>query len=429
MNKLFGKKIVAALLMICFLIVGTVTPVEAKNSDSAGQAAVLTLDGGWTDGKTASQGELQYFKVVLPSAGKLRIEIRPKFDVECSFLNSDFTKTYFNTTYKKNYYVSLDAGEYEAVDSNFEAGTYYYTVKGISTYGDFSMKAVFEPANNNENEPNQSFDQAMELTQGSIKGFISEDDAVDYYVVHLTDHQSFVLKPMGYDSQIFSILDNLSIYDSSRQLIYQTTWGIDKPVEFQWPAGAYYIKVEQDKDSLKPQGAYGFEYLVVDNAQDKVQYTYFDKRYQTMYMNSSVTIKPVVLPASASNKKFQWKSSNTKIATVTSTGKVTGIKPGAVVITATSVDNPSSSISYNLTVQSVILTLEKSNVNMKVGKKYTVKTKYLYGASQTITYSSLNSKIATVNKKGVVTAKKAGTTKIKVQANGLTRYVTIKIKK
>ena len=43
-----------------------------------------------------------------------------------------------------------------------------------------------------------------------------------------------------------------------------------------------------------------------------------------------------VYPSSLTDKTVTWKSSNTKIATVSSTGKVTGVKAGTANITCTS---------------------------------------------------------------------------------------------
>ena len=49
-----------------------------------------------------------------------------------------------------------------------------------------------------------------------------------------------------------------------------------------------------------------------------------------------MTLKATVTPTSLKDKSVTWKSSNTKIATVTSSGKVKGIKAGTATITCTS---------------------------------------------------------------------------------------------
>lgn len=74
--------------------------------------------------------------------------------------------------------------------------------------------------------------------------------------------------------------------------------------------------------------------------------------------------------------------------------------------------------------------LNKKNVTMTVGAKYTLKIKSLPENAK-VTWSSSNKKQATVSKKGVVTAKKAGTVTIRSnikQSGGKTRKLTCRIK-
>lgn len=73
------------------------------------------------------------------------------------------------------------------------------------------------------------------------------------------------------------------------------------------------------------------------------------------------------------------------------------------------------------------LTVSKTKLNVKVGKKITIKATTTPKAK--ITYVSSNKKIATVNAKGVVTGKKAGKATITVKANGKTVKVKITVKK
>ncbi len=421
------KRFITTLLIMCFTV-SSVIPIKADNGVAV---FPLKLNSDWFNASATKEQTTRYYKIVLPEAGRLAVEIRPDYNVKCSFMKEDLSKVYFETTYNKNYYKYLDSGEYEELNLLLEAGTYYYTVTGASPNGEYAIKANFEPANNTETEPNQTFEQAMKLTGGTVTGLISEDDDVDIYSIDIGKDQNFVLIPADYNkggSSKGSSLsyDTFAIYDSNNQEIYRP-YMLSKPISFNWEEGTYYIKVARG-NGFSP-GIYSFDYMLIDKGSDKVQYAYFEGMYQFMYMNSSMTVNPVALPDGAANKKFQWKSSNTKVATVSQDGKVTGIKPGATVITATSIDNPELSIYYNLTVQSISLTFDKYNVSLKAGKKYTIKPKLLIGASRTITYSSSNTKIATVSKNGLVTAKKTGTVKIKAQANGLTKYITIKVTK
>lgn len=76
----------------------------------------------------------------------------------------------------------------------------------------------------------------------------------------------------------------------------------------------------------------------------------------------------------------------------------------------------------------VSLKLKKSSAKLKVKKTTTIKATVKHSDYGT-KYSSNNKKIATVNSKGKVTAKKKGTTKIKVTNCNVTKYFTVKVVK
>ena len=66
--------------------------------------------------------------------------------------------------------------------------------------------------------------------------------------------------------------------------------------------------------------------------------------------------------------------------------------------------------------------LNKKTVTLEVGKKVTLKLKNV-PKKKTITWSSNKKKIASVSKKGVVTAKKVGKANIIAKVNGKNTYV------
>ena len=76
--------------------------------------------------------------------------------------------------------------------------------------------------------------------------------------------------------------------------------------------------------------------------------------------------------------------------------------------------------------QKTILTVTKKKVSVKAGKK--VKIKASASTADKITFKSMNKKIATVSKKGVVKGKKKGKTSIRVTCNGVTKKVKVTVK-
>jgi len=63
-----------------------------------------------------------------------------------------------------------------------------------------------------------------------------------------------------------------------------------------------------------------------------------NKTNATILKGKTLVLKATVLPANASNKKVVWKSSNVKIATVSSIGKITAKAKGIAYVSVTTVD-------------------------------------------------------------------------------------------
>ena len=133
---------------------------------------------------------------------------------------------------------------------------------------------------------------------------------------------------------------------------------------------------------------------------------------------STISVKSVK-PANAS-KAVTYKSSNKKIATVSSKGVVTGKKAGKVNITVTSKKNKKVKKVVKITVKN----LKPSSVKVSavkatvvVGKTNTLKAAVKpAGVYCPVKWTSSNKAVATVSSNGKVTAKKAGTATITVKA-------------
>lgn len=86
------------------------------------------------------------------------------------------------------------------------------------------------------------------------------------------------------------------------------------------------------------------------NVVKKVNSISIEEPKSPLYVGNSVTLKATVNPASGSYKKVTWSSSDKTVATVSSAGKVTGLKAGTVTIKATSVEGSKKVGSIKLTV-------------------------------------------------------------------------------
>ena len=179
-----------------------------------------------------------------------------------------------------------------------------------------------------------------------------------------------------------------------------------------------------------------------DTSNKKIQKISLSAISKQIAAGKKVTLKSTVLSANASNKKLTWKSSNTKVATVTQGGVVTLKKNTGgkkVTITATATDGSRKAAFWQITsmkgiVKKVKITGSKS---VKAGKKLKLKAKVTATkkANTKLRWTSSNTKYATVNAKGIVKTKKTAKGKsVKITAmatdgSGKKQSVKIKIKK
>ena len=128
--------------------------------------------------------------------------------------------------------------------------------------------------------------------------------------------------------------------------------------------------------------------------------------------NTGTKLNATVTPTNATNKSVIWKSSNSKVAKVDSKGNVTTVSKGTCIITAIStVDSKVKATCKVTVVQKVVsVKLSAKSKTIKKGKSFTLKATVLptNANMKAVTFTSTNKKIATVNSKGKVTAKKAG---------------------
>lgn len=152
----------------------------------------------------------------------------------------------------------------------------------------------------------------------------------------------------------------------------------------------------------------------------------------------SHTLSASVLPASTSNKAVTWKTSSSKIATVSNTGKVTAYGEGTCTITVTTADGSNKTDTCTITVKTEVVdvesvTLNKTSTEIGVGQTEILSVSVLptNASNKGVTWTSSSSTIASVSSSGLVTAKKVGECDITVKSKAdtsisATCHVTVK---
>ena len=144
---------------------------------------------------------------------------------------------------------------------------------------------------------------------------------------------------------------------------------------------------------------------------------------------STTAIKAVIMEG---DKVASYKSSNSKVASVTKKGKITGKKIGTAKITVTTKKGATATIKIKVQkspVKTTKLTVFKKKITLKKGKTYKLKvTKTPVTSLEKVTYKTSNKRVATVTRKGKIKAKKAGTAKITVKSGKKKVIVKVTVK-
>ena len=160
-----------------------------------------------------------------------------------------------------------------------------------------------------------------------------------------------------------------------------------------------------------------------------------NKTSLTFYVGNSETLTATVSPDTADDRSVTWSSSNTSVATVTSSGKVTAVAKGTATITVKANDGSGRSASCSVTVKQYVtgITLNKTTLALNVGgsETLTATVSPTTANDRSVTWSSSNTSVATVSSSGKVTAVAKGSATITVKAkdgSGKSASCTVTVK-
>ena len=231
-------------------------------------------------------------------------------------------------------------------------------------------------------------------------------------------------------------------YDGSGY--YHINWG------WSGTSDGYFLLTALDPDQQGTGGSssgYNQNQAALINAQPKssspsnpVLATSISLNNTSAELNTGETLQltATVLPSNATNKTVTWTTSNSSVATVNSNGLVTAKAVGNVTITARTTDGSNLSASCSVTVKqsSVLATsisLNKTSAEINTGGTLQLTATVLptNATNKTVTWSTSNSSVATVNSNGLVTGHSTGSATITARTTDgtdLSAYCSITVK-
>ena len=164
----------------------------------------------------------------------------------------------------------------------------------------------------------------------------------------------------------------------------------------------------------------------------KVTSVTLDKTSLDLVEGDAAQLTATVAPDNATDKAVTWKSSDTKVATVSASGEVVAVAEGKATITATAGD---ASASCEVAVAKKVIAVESISLNetaleLTEGETATLTATVLpeNATDKTVTWTSDTPAVATVAD-GVVTAVAEGTAKITAKAGDASVLCTVTVKK
>ncbi len=155
-----------------------------------------------------------------------------------------------------------------------------------------------------------------------------------------------------------------------------------------------------------------------------------EKTNVSLEIDESIKLKTKMEPLAVSDESLSWTSSNTNVATVGPNGTVTGISPGIVTIRAMTSNGKSASCRVTVFAPIGWIKLAPTEVNISVGKSTQLNATADANLSgrTSLTWSTSDTTIATVDENGKVTGKKPGKAFVTVTtSDGKTAQVKVQV--
>lgn len=426
-KNLKSFKMLVSFTMLIFIF------LSQANLDVRAANVNLPINDTFVDGNITQAGSVDYYTIVLPSAGWLTLTYQGWSigSSHIALLNGNQTKTY----YVHNMYFSSDTNPLTDIEKiPLEEGTYIAKVYGgepsyggAAYIGSYKIKAAFSPANNNETEPNDYFYESMDLDENEqVMGFLSADDMTDFYkietpsdtVIRVTVRSR--IENDSFCSHLVSVYDSEYILQKEKTLIGSSSSPVLNTIDVALKKGVNYIKVASDVDAYYgAKGCYQLEWKRIITPVDSITIT----GPKSVKIGKSVNLEARVTPDTADNKEIKWVSYNPLVASVDKEGKVTGIKAGDVQIRAEATDGSGVYSVHNMTVEAT--TVPVTNISINGNNRIMEGDSTILEAivtpddatDRSVTWSSSDDMVATVDADGNVTGKNTGTVYIYARAN------------
>ena len=297
----------------------------------------------------------------------------------------------------------------EILEAKTEYHIWPYIAKGDEyNYGD---AFVFTTKERIPDPPTvETFPASVDLAKAFLSGMVNnrslEGLETGFYYYKMTAQEA--AKQLSEDEKLKLVLTGKKVRSAGD---YKDYFGIDlTDIEH----NSTYLFVAYATDEYGQTGLGQVLSFKVGSPVIHVASVSLNKTQLELTVGGTATLTATVLPENAGDKSVTWSSSNTSVATVSSTGVVKGVAAGPATITVTTVDGGKTA-SCTVTVRQATVpvqsvSLNKTQLDLTVGNTATLTATVLpeNATNKSVTWSSSNTSVATVTSSGVVKGVAAG---------------------
>lgn len=179
-----------------------------------------------------------------------------------------------------------------------------------------------------------------------------------------------------------------------------------------------------------PAGSSNKKFTIPINVITRVESVALNKTEAIVDRDTTLQLSAEVLPEDAHDKSVKWSSSDPSVASVDQNGLVTAKKGGTAVITATTNDGGLTA-SCTITVEVHVTSVELEYETFRLTEGMTESLGYAISPAdaldQTVTWTSSDPEVLTVDETGLVTALKPGTSEVTIKTNDREYTDTVKV--
>ena len=320
---MIGKIAVVAMSAVIALGIGFALPKDLKADEVTPEVAGNTIPTATTTyadktcyGEITADNKIDYWKITIPSSGRIKFTINFGSYFKWQFYNSD-EECLWDNSYSGENRLWIDLNK----------GTYYLRIakRDYSDYGTYNFYYKFLPSGESFGETgkgtNNLISQANTIGLGKVyNAFIADNDEIDYY--------KFTLNAPG----------KINMVANNPEDLYVTYYILDKNGDTEYGDGWTYTSPGENKNSIVlSKGVHYIEFIRRNNRTGA-----FNFKIDFEGIKFSDTVKTVVCGSqaqlsvdNAGRNKITWTSSNKSVAQVSSEGVLMANKAGPVTIMAT----------------------------------------------------------------------------------------------